>query len=797
MTAHPAKVKSLPRGDTMTDAPIDDLSLDRLPPDLKAWATAQGWTSLRPVQGKTWDWFATQSPEDHDLIVCAPTATGKTEAVFLPLLTCLGEWHGKGFDIIYICPLKALIDQQTTRLKPLFKAKDRLVLPWHGEARTGRAAAERRPEGVLIITPESLEGLLRRGMGPAMFDGLKAVVIDELHAFFGTPRGVQIIAQLARLDAALKRKVPRIGLSATLSGDVEAQAKAFLRPADPDRVAIVSDDTPITAITFEVRAFIDEAATETEPRSAKTQLLEDLRETIVEPMAGEDNGFRKALVFCNSRAMVEWCATELRSPRQGEDAEDHPNLKGLVFPHHGSLDRATRKLAEEALRDPKRATLVVSSPTLELGLDVGDIEHVVQVDPGPSVASLRQRLGRSGRRAGKLSRLTLLVREEPGGEEAHPLARLHVSLVQGLAQLVLVHDRRFEAPTAGALNLSTFVQQTLSMANEGVTLEAIDEVLLGDGPFIAAAKTDYHDLIGRMARPADDDVPGFRPLLVAPTDKLPFYGLTDAARAITDGSGFGAAFDGGKQFTVRAGGEILGQIPGGHNLKAGDPVFFAGRRWAVQTVIDVPPTVLLHPSGGGRPPRFAGSPISPSGLVVETMRQLLNGQRALPGIQLDPTAQTLWQEARAAYVHFGLDAEPCLTWEDDVLILPWTGPRAQATLIAGLRHLGLNAGPAHIGIVAIGQKVDSVKAALHKVATWQGLPQPEDLVRGLRSSRFEKFDSELGPYLQRRNYAAARLDVAASKAAAARALRLERLAEPVEQRPPEVVPRDPAPSPAQ
>jgi len=725
------------------------------------------------VQGKTWNWFRTESLEHHDLIVCAPTATGKTEAVFLPLLASLGDWDAKGFDILYVCPLRALIDQQTSRLKPLCKAKDRPVLPWHGEARAGRASAERSPKGVLVITPESLEGLLRRGKGPTMFDGLKAVVIDELHAFFGTPRGVQIIAQLARLDAALRRKVPRIGLSATLSDDVEAEARAFLRPAEPDRVAIVSDDTPITAISFEVRAFIDVATTETEPRSAKTQLLEDLRATIVEPMAGENEGIRKALVFCNSRAMVEWCATELRSPRQGEDPDNYPSLKDLVFPHHGSLDRATRKLAEEALRDPQRATLVVSSPTLELGLDVGDIEHVVQVDPGPSVASLRQRLGRSGRRAGKLSRLTLLVREEPGGEEAHPLARLHVSLVQGLAQLVLVQDRRFEAPTAGALNLSTFVQQTLSMANEGVTLDAIDAVLLRDGPFITAAKTDYHDLIARMARPAEDDVPGFRPLLVAPTDERQFYCLTEAARRITDGPGFGAAFVGGKQFTVRAGGEILGQIPGGHNLKAGDPVFFGGRRWAVQTVLDVPPTVLLLPSGGGRPPRFAGSPISPSGLVVETMRQVLSGQRALAEIQLDETAQALLHEAQGAYSSFGLDVEPCLTWEDDVLILPWTGPRAQATLIASLRHLGLNAGPAHIGIIAIGQKVAAVKAALKKVATWQDLPQPEDLVRGLRSTRFEKFDGELGPYLQRRNYAAARLDVAAAKGAAARALRLE------------------------
>ncbi len=295
----------------MADRNSDATSLDRLPEDLRTWAFAQGWADLRPVQAKTWDWFRANDLSDHDLLVCAPTATGKTEAVFLPLLSRLGDWDSNGFEILYICPLKALIDQQTTRLKPLFKARDRLVTAWHGEARSGRAAAERSPEGLLIITPESLEGILKRGLARAMFEGLKAVVIDELHAFFGSPRGVQIIAQLARLDDSLGRVVPRIGLSATLSTDVEPVAKSFLRPAAPYRVATVADDTPITAIHFELRAYVDDAPTDTAFRSAKVQLLDDLRRSIAEPMTKDLAAVRKTLVFCNARAMVEWCATEL------------------------------------------------------------------------------------------------------------------------------------------------------------------------------------------------------------------------------------------------------------------------------------------------------------------------------------------------------------------------------------------------------------------------------------------------------------------------------------------------------
>lgn len=748
----------------MADLNTDPESFDRLPAELRAWAVERGWGGLRPVQAKAWDWFATNDPTSSDLLVCAPTATGKTEAVFLPLLSRLSEWDTEGISILYICPLKALIDQQTERLKPLFETRRVQVFARHGEARAARAALQRRPEGLLIITPESLEGLLRRGEASAMFKGLKAVVIDELHAFFGSPRGVQIIAQLARLDDILGYPVQRIGLSATLSPDVEPETKAFLRPAAPDRVAVVADDTAITPIRFELRAYVDEAAADADFRSARTQLLEDLRQSIAEPMAqGAASAPHKTLVFCNARATVEWCATELRGSSPPGDPE-----ADLVYPHHGSLKRDARKLAEAALRDPARATLVVSSPTLELGLDVGDIEYVVQVDPGPSVASLRQRLGRSGRRAGKVSQLLLMVREEPGGAEAHPLARLHVALVQSLAQLVLVQDRRFEAPPEGALNLSTFVQQTLSMAEQGVDLQTIVRVLLTAGPFVESEAAVYRDVVTRLAREADDDLPGVKPLLEPPLE-----GGAEVLRLAPEGvklahsPSFGAAFAGGRQYTVRAGAEVLGQLPGGHNLKPGDPVFFAGRRWAVQTILETPPTVLLHPSGGGRPPRFAGSPIPPSGLVVSTMRQLYTGERALPGAHLGAMAEQLWSEAREAYQALDLDQEPCQAWDEDVVLFPWAGPRQQAALIAALRHLGLNAGPAHVAVVALNATADQVRQALARIAEWDGLPRPDDLARGLKSTRFEKFDGELGPYLQRLNYASARLDVEGAKAAAA------------------------------
>lgn len=728
-----------------------DLQLDRLPANLAGWAYSEGWATLRPIQAKCLDWFAVDVHAAQDLIVCAPTATGKTEAVFFSLIGAITEFAANGFEILYICPLKALIDQQAKRLRPLMKIADRTVTAWHGEATSGRAAARRRAEGMLVITPESLEKLLRMDEARQMLGGLHAIVIDELHAFFGTPRGVQVIAQLSRIEHLTGRTIARFGLSATLADDVEEQAKVFLRPADPARVGVIADDTPISTINFTVESYVDESG---DGPNSRTQILERLRGTLG-AQASSKGSRLKALVFCNSRNQVEWCATEL-----GETE----GLDKVVFPHHGSLRKAPRDEAEAALRDPNRPAIVVSSPTLELGLDIGEIEQVVQLDPGTSVSSLRQRLGRSGRRTGKLSSMTMMIRETDAAPDAHPLARLHLALLQALAQVKLVHDRRFEPPETGALNLSTFVQQSLSMSASGVSESDLETQLLDAGPFVETERDTYRMVMKRLRRPVDPDLPGVEPLM-AINNNTGFFELTAVGREIVGRSDFGAAFSGGRQYAVRAGGEILGHLPAGHNLKPGDPVFFAGRRWAVQLVSESPPGIILRPSGGGRPPRFSGSPIAPSALVVGTMSDLYRKAVALPNCSMNELAQAQAADAIAAFAELGLDERPALLVETDVLLFPWQGSRVQATLISALRQRGLIATPTHMAITVLNTTMAQVNEALATIAAGD-LPAPEDMARSVKRPVIDKFDDFLGPFLQRRNYASARFDIAGARAAA-------------------------------
>lgn len=744
-------------------------SLDLLPAGFREWAVAAGWASegLRPIQIEAIGWFA--GAGEADALVCAPTATGKTEAAFIPILGALPDAPEIGFDILYICPLKALINQQKDRLDSLAAVKGRPVTKWHGEAKAGRAAAESRPQGILIITPESLESVLRSDSAARKFGRLSAVIIDEVHSFFGTARGVQVISQLARIEHLTGRTVRRIGLSATLAADAHDAASRFLRPDAPGRVQVVADDTPITALDFRLTAFTGKAADPTAP-TVRDQVLMFLRDEVYRPMMARDPPFTKVLVFCNSRAQVEWCATELKPLcKDIADELDEPiDPDKVIFAHHGSLNAQTRREAEASLRDESSKTIAVSSPTLELGLDVGEIQRVVQLDPGPSVSSLRQRLGRSGRRIGHVAKLELLVRDSEADSRGHPVSRLHLNLFQSLAQLHLVRMNRYEPPVQGELNLSTYLQQALSMAAGTVAQPVMDRVLLLTGPFHEASPELYRGLLERLSRDPSAEPGAVRPLLRRiDCDGEPGFALTDYGAMLVGKASFGAAFEGGRLYVVRAGAEILGHMPAGHGLRPGDPIYFGGRRWAVQQVIEQPRTILLRPAGSGRPPRFVGSPIAPSALVVATMRRMYLNPAAPERCEIDETAKRLIDEGAASFRELGLDKDALVQFEDELVIFPWAGARVQATLIAALRTIGYAAAPAHIAIIVPNCDLAKGRSALARIAKWRNLPDGPDLARGLKSTVIDKHDNLLGPALRRRNYAAARFDIGGAKAFAA------------------------------
>jgi ATP-dependent helicase Lhr and Lhr-like helicase len=316
------------------------------------------WSELREVQERT---YAAMSG-GNDTLVIAPTAGGKSEAALIPVMDeILKQGHG-GVACLYISPLKALINDQEERFRVFCVPTSLSVMKWHGDVPKGSRSWKGEPPHFLMITPESLEVLLREPTLSSDLRQVRFIIIDELHAFVETDRGVQLRVLLDRIDTLAGRMVQRIGLSATTGNPDEV-----LRWMSGDRhgSALVAVAAPPRKKQF---SFLVEPE---EPRRI---------DAIARIVAG-----RKALVFVNSRSSAEHLMESLSGRCRN------------LYIHHSSLSVETRKMAEEAFLSQDGACIICTS-TLELGIDIGDLDVVVQVGPPDSVSSFLQRMGRSGRR---------------------------------------------------------------------------------------------------------------------------------------------------------------------------------------------------------------------------------------------------------------------------------------------------------------------------------------------------------------------------------------------------------------
>lgn len=389
---------------------------------IQRWIWDQNWRDLRDAQVRAVNPIL---DGQQDVIIAAATASGKTEAAFLPICSAVLAERGSaqrtsrssgqvtdspqsGVKVLYVSPLKALINDQYGRLDALCEHMDLPVHRWHGDvAASGKAKLLRNPDGVLLITPESLEALMvvqGPKIGP-LFGGLRYVVIDELHSFIGRERGAQLQSLMHRIELTIRRSVPRIGLSATL-GDM-AMAAAFLRPGRGDRVHLIEagndQDTAVRLRVFGYEATpvalppkrgkVASSAAEGDAVGAEgadssdeiTGAQLDIASHLFKTLRGSDN-----LIFANSKSDAETYADLLRR------CSDRDNVPNEFVPHHGSLSKELREDTEAQLKDRTKPTTAVCTSTLEMGIDIGSVSSIAQVGAPYSVSSLRQRLGRSG-----------------------------------------------------------------------------------------------------------------------------------------------------------------------------------------------------------------------------------------------------------------------------------------------------------------------------------------------------------------------------------------------------------------
>ena len=459
-----------------------DSAFERLARPVQKWVHAQGWKNLQDAQARAVEPILAAKP---DVLITASTAGGKTEAAFLPILSALVESRERGerpngVEVLAISPLKALINDQTSRLEEMCADLDVPVHAWHGDVTASRKKRVWRDRaGILFITPESVEGLLcLRGENVKdLLGALRYVVVDELHAFPGSARGAQLASLLHRVDLLARRRVPRIGLSATM-GDLAIGAE-FLRPGRGDRVEIIEGAEQKRPKSTVVRGHI---------ASRETGGLSAVANRVYRTLRGRTN-----LVFANTRREVEQYADRLR-----QECE-RVRVPNEFFAHHGSLAKAEREDVEDRLKSAEPATAICTS-TLEMGINIGQVEEVAQIRCPPSVAALRQRWGRSGRRPGERSVLRTYVSEEALTADTAPHEAIRADLVQASAMMQLVLEHGWcEPPETGGLHLSTLVQQVLSLTAQhgGVYPHQAESVLCSQGPFAVDSDT-FEQLVSAM-----------------------------------------------------------------------------------------------------------------------------------------------------------------------------------------------------------------------------------------------------------------------------------------------------------
>ncbi len=720
-------------------------NFEKLDPRIQRWIWASGWTDLRDAQERA---IPPILAGDRDVIIAASTASGKTEAAFLPILTRLGEDSDNMGLALYISPLKALINDQWLRLDDLCASLEIPVTPWHGDiTATLKRKFFSRPVGCLLITPESLEAMLMRHGSTlgGIFSGLRYVVIDELHAFMGSERGKQLQSQLHRIERIIERPVPRVGLSATL-GDMNS-AREFLRQGFPEKVELIEAREGGQELQVLIRGVteptvapdLEDAAEETPDLLAKAGIVADLFKCL----RGSNN-----LVFPNSRTSVEFFADRLR--RSCEEA----HVPNEFWPHHGNLSKEIREQTEAALKQKERPATAICTSTLELGIDIGSVKSVVQIGPPPSVASLRQRLGRSGRRKGEPAILRGYAIERQISAQSGLSDQLRESLVQSVAMVRLLTRGWFEPIGTSGLHASTLVQQTLSLITQfgGLHAKQLWDMLCAQGAF----RNVPQDLFGSLLR-------GLGAKEIIFQDPTGLILLAPKGERLAEHYSFYAAFSSQEEFRIESDGRTLGSMPVTRPLAPGSFIIFGGRRWQVVSVSQEELLIVVRPGAAGALPSFEGSSGAQiHGRVREEMREILRGPDAIKF--LDRSGQQLLEEARKNYHYLQLDRTPIRQAGNMVQLLFWQGDRVHDTIALMLQFSELESLNHGIFVEVKGATVSEVTDTMDAMVNGRTV-DALDIASKVETKFRQKWDSLLPDDVLNADFSASTLDVEGAIAA--------------------------------
>ncbi|CAA20551.1 MULTISPECIES: DEAD/DEAH box helicase [Streptomyces] len=627
--------------------------LDRLDPVvLHHIVNTLGWSDLRPLQRAA----ITPLMEGEDAVLLAPTAGGKTEAACFPLLSAMAEQKWTGTSVLYLCPLKALLNNLVSRVDTYTQWLGRRAALWHGDTKESqRQRIRTEAPDVLLTTPESLEAMLIgvKTDHARLLGSVRAVVVDEVHAFAGDDRGWHLLAVLERLEQVTGRPIQRIGLSATVGNP--DQLLDWLQGAGVETRAGRVVAPGVTLPAFEAVGSDRKPTAEEVPRPAgEVELdyvgsLDNAAKLIATLHRGE-----KRLVFCDSRAQVEQLGAALRA------------REVTVFLSHASLSVDERTRSEQAFAEA-RDCVIVSTSTLELGIDVGDLDRVIQIDSPATVASFLQRIGRTGRRAGTVRNCLFLTTRKD-------------TLLQA-AGLLLLWSRGWVEPVKPPPEPRHLVAQQLlavTLQQHKLGDQLWDRQWNGLAPFDQSAAPILRHLTEEGFLDSDGGLLFVGPEAERRFGKRHFIELT-------------ASFTAPPQFTVLSGRTEIGRTdpsvlteerPGPRRLLLG------GRSWQVTYIDWLRKRVFVEPADSGGIAKWMNGGIA--GLtyaLTRAMREVMLGED--PPVVLTRRAQARLAEQRESDAPDTVHPDGTLVTRagNDVRWWTWAGYRANATLAATLQSV--------------------------------------------------------------------------------------------------------------
>ena len=728
-------------------------AFDRYAPFVQEYIYQNHWENLRSIQVAAADAIFNT---DENVLLTASTASGKTEAAFFPIITLFSEDMPSSVGCIYIGPLKALINDQFSRLNDLCAEADIPVWHWHGDVAQGhKAKLMRHPSGILQITPESLEALLlhKHAAIAKLFGDLRFVVIDEVHSLLRGDRGGQTLCLIERLSRIAGVNPRRIGLSATI-GDPEGTGE-FLSLGTGRKTIIPKIDAKGSKWRLSMEHFYVKDAQAAEDKQIPGA-LPVLEEKTDDAPANADPGIgyifehtrgKKCLVFVNSREECEMVTTTLRHYCE----LNHEPDRFLV--HHGNLSASYRETAEGIMKDDSQYMTTVTTATLELGIDIGRLERAFQIDAPWTVSSFLQRMGRTGRRE-LPPEMWFVIREDEPEVRAMLPTTIPWKLLQGIALVQLYLEERWvEPPRLDRLPFSLLYHQTMStLASCGeMSPRALADRVLRLHYFHRITQEDYRVLLRHLI--ATDHIQQTEQggLIV---------GL--AGERVINSFKFYGVFQESEEYTVRSESQELGTVVSPPPV--GEKLAIAGHVWQVLDVDHKRRLIYCRQVKGSVPAYFGQCPGDLHTKILTRMRRVLQEDRQYPYLMKNAVARL--EQARFTAAHSGAADKTLINLGGNMwCLLPWVGTYTFLTMERFLKikcadRLGLrNLDSARPFFIQFTMKADE-SAFFRVLAEEIRKPiDPMELVYPKELPLFDKYDEYLPEELVKKGFALGVLDV--------------------------------------